>query len=170
MSFPETRPAPAVPKQFFSHCSAAASTFFYWVYTIGGELVETRRAKGLPLDSVSNSVYLMALLLSTIVVTLISSLDAFSELASEMGPKAAEPKEAILLALIAGFFILLVHTSIALVIAWFIYKRSDPSPRILYIMFSIFRLNVLTIAFLQASLNNLISLQRQAPAISLVKK
>ena len=143
------------------------------MYKIGGELIQARLEKGLPHDSVSKSVYLMAVVVSTILLTLGSSLDIFSELSAEAGPHANSPEEALLIALVAGVFILAAHTAVALVITWFIYKRSDPSPRILYIMFSIFRIHILTTAFLQASLNDAIArtaVETTQPAVSLYKK
>ena len=42
---------------------------------------------------------------------------------------------------------------------WLIYRRQSPHPRILYMFLAIFQLQFLTIAFLQASLNDGISSQ-----------
>ena len=43
------------------------------------------------------------------------------------------------------------------ILFWIIYRRSDENPRVLYLLMAILRVNIFAIAFLQASVNDVIA-------------
>ena len=136
--------------------------FYYWLYKISGELVEARREKGLPLDAVSNTTYTITVVVTSLVSVLLSILQTLGELPPRAYQELSDGES--LAAGIAALFVisvfwLVVQTIIAAGILWLVYRRKDPHPRILYMLLAIFRIQILTIAFLQASLNDGISSQ-----------
>ena len=57
------------------------------------------------------------------------------------------------------FWVFIVNVAIqgglAALLLWFVYKRSNPSPRILYVLMFLLRTNIFTLGFLQDSLNDI---------------
>ena len=136
--------------------------FYYWLYKISDELVEARREKGLPLDAVSNTTYTVTVIVTSPVSVLFSILHTLGDLPPRAYQELSDGKS--LAAGIAALFVisvfwLVVQTIIAGGILWIVYRRKNPHPRILYMLLSIFRIQIFTIAFLQASLNDGISSQ-----------
>ena len=136
--------------------------FYYWLYKISDELVEARREKGLPLDAVSNTTYTVTVIVTSPVSVLFSILHTLGDLPPRAYQELSDGKS--LAAGIAALFVisvfwLVVQTIIAGGILWIVYRRKNPHPRILYMLLAIFRIQIFTIAFLQASLNDGISSQ-----------
>lgn len=132
--------------------------FYYWLYKISGELVEARREKGLPLDAVSNTTYAVTVVVISLPSILLSILQipdrVYQELFSREVLSTSTSAMLIVIALE-----LALKAAIAIGSLWLIYRRQSPHPRILYMFLAIFQLQFLTIAFLQASLNDGISSQ-----------
>lgn len=132
--------------------------FYYWLYKISGELVEARREKGLPLDAVSNTTYAVTVVVISLPSILLSILQipdrVYQELFSREVLSTSTSAMLIVIALE-----LALKAAIATGSLWLIYRRQSPHPRILYMFLAIFQLQFLTIAFLQASLNDGISSQ-----------
>lgn len=142
--------------------------FYYWLYKISGELVEARREKGLSLDPVSNATYVLTIVLTSLLALGVSILQTMADIPEGTFQDLSEGETIVagLVAfLIVGIFCFVVQTVIAAGILWIVYQRKDPNPRILYMLLAIFRTQILTIAFLQASLNDAISIasRKEAP-------
>ncbi len=134
--------------------------FLYWVYKISGELVETRREMGLALDPVEKSMYAIVIVIMTFMATGFSILESVVDtIAGAEGTNVTEEELFILIIAVlfgAGMLYFFVNCIISAVILYVVYKRKDPNPRILYMLMVIFRTNFLTVAFIQASLNDAI--------------
>ncbi len=131
--------------------------FYYWLYKISGELVEARREMGLALDSVKNSLYTVAIVFMTLVATALSVLGAIGDMPPELyqdlnHSESLVPMLIYLLVVITSCFVL--QCAISAFLLWFVYKRTDPNPRIVYMLMAVLRLNIVTLAFVQASFNN----------------
>ncbi len=131
--------------------------FYYWLYKISGELVEARREMGLALDSVKNSLYTVAIVFMTLVATALSVLGAIGDMPPELyqdlnHSESLVPMIIYLLVVITSCFVL--QCAISAFLLWFVYKRTDPNPRIVYMLMAVLRLNIVTLAFVQASFNN----------------
>ena len=131
--------------------------FYYWLYQISGELVEARREKGLSLDAISNATYPVTIVVTSLLAVVFSMLQSLGEI-PESAYQDLSNGEALVAGLLAllivGIFWLVVQTVIAAGLLWLVYRRKDPNPRILYMLLGIFRTQILTTAFLQASLND----------------
>ena len=132
--------------------------FYYWLYKISGELVEARREKGLPLDAVSNTTYAVTVVVISLPSILLSILQIPDRVYQELFSREvlSTSTSAMLIVIALG---LALKAAIATGSLWLIYRRQSPHPRILYMFLAIFQLQFLTIAFLQASLNDGISSQ-----------
>lgn len=134
--------------------------FYYWLYKISGELIEARQEKGLPLDAVSNATYTVTVVITSLLAVLLSSLQSMGEIPEDVYQDLSDI-ETLVAGLIAfaivGSFWLIFHTFIAAVLLWFVYRRKEQSPRIVYMLLALFRIQILTAAFLQASLNDAIT-------------
>lgn len=127
---------------------------YYWIYKIGGELVEARYRMGLALDVVEKKIYRNVILIMTLVSIGISGLQiflqAFDDEYANMNPD---------LVFMLLFWVFIVNVAIqgglAALLLWFVYKRSNPSPRILYVLMFLLRTNIFTLGFLQDSLNDI---------------
>lgn len=127
------------------------------MYKIGGELVEARRSLGLKLDAVSNMTYTIVIIAMTFVVTAVSSLQAIGNLPEDAFDGMSDDAAVLTILLFllgASIVIFLVQCILSALLLFLVYKRSDPNPRILYVALSILRTNIFTLAFLQASLND----------------
>ena len=127
---------------------------YYWIYKIGGELVEARYRMGLALDVVEKKIYRNVIVIMTLVSIGISGLQimlqAFDDEYANMNPD-------LLFMLLLWVFILnvAIQGGLAALLLWFVYKRSNPSPRILYVLMFLLRTNIFTLGFLQDSLNDI---------------
>lgn len=130
--------------------------FYYWIYKIGGELVDARRERSLPADSVSNTMYTVVTVVMTFLTALFTTLQMLGENFDAMHKGEAEIVAFGLMALLISFF---VQCIISGVIIWFIYRRSDENPRLIYILLALLRTQLFTIAFLQASFNEALTHQ-----------
>lgn len=127
---------------------------YYWIYKIGGELVEARYRMGLALDVVEKKIYRNVIVIMTLVSIGISGLQivlqSFDDEYAKMNPD---------LLLMLLFWVFIVNVAIqgglAALLLWFVYKRSNPSPRILYVLMFLLRTNIFTLGFLQDSLNDI---------------
>lgn len=131
--------------------------FYYWLYQISGELVEARRERGLSLDAISNATYTVTVVVTSLLAVIFSTLQSMGDIPESVYQDLSSG-EAVVAGLVAllviGVFWVVVQTVIAAGILWLVYRRKDPSPRILYMLLAVFRLQILTVAFLQASLND----------------
>ena len=131
--------------------------FYYWLYQISGELVEARRERGLLPDAISNATYTVTVVVTSLLAVLLSTLQSLGEIPESVYQDLSSG-EAVVAGLVAllviGVFWVVVQTVIAAGILWLVYRRKDPSPRILYMLLAVFRTQILTAAFLQASLND----------------
>ena len=131
--------------------------FYYWLYQISGELVEARREKGLSLDAISNATYTVTVVVTSLLAVIFSTLQSMGDIPESVYQDLSNG-EAVVAGLVAlliiGVFWVVVQTVIAAGILWLVYRRKDPSPRILYMLLAVFRTQILTAAFLQASLND----------------
>ena len=130
--------------------------------------MEARREKGLSLDPVSNATYVLTIVLTSLLALGVSILQTMADIPEGTFQDLSEGETIVagLVAfLIVGIFCFVVQTVIAAGILWIVYQRKDPNPRILYMLLAIFRTQILTIAFLQASLNDAISIasRKEAP-------
>ena len=139
--------------------------YMFWVYKIGDELAQYRVKKGWDMDSVSASVYTWVAVITTFLATAFGGLEfAVNFLASltDEGSTAQQisTEETIIAFLVFSFgylvIIFIVHSVFTGIILWVNYKRNDKNPSALYLVMAILRTNVLTTAFLQASLNDVI--------------
>ncbi|MCR5446606.1 MAG: DUF4234 domain-containing protein [Schwartzia sp.] len=127
---------------------------YYWIYKIGGELVEARYRMGLALDVVEKKIYRNVIVIMTLVSIGISGLQimlqAFDDEYANMNPD-------LLFMLLFWVFIInvAIQGGLAALLLWFVYKRSNPSPRILYVLMFLLRTNIFTLGFLQDSLNDI---------------
>lgn len=127
---------------------------YYWIYKIGGELVEARYRMGLALDVVEEKIYRNVIVIMTLVSIGISGLQimlqAFDDEYANMNPD-------LLFMLLFWVFIInvAIQGGLAALLLWFVYKRSNPSPRILYVLMFLLRTNIFTLGFLQDSLNDI---------------
>lgn len=127
---------------------------YYWIYKIGGELVEARYRMGLALDVVEKKIYRNVIVIMTLVSIGISGLQiilqSFDDEYAKMNPD-------LLLMLLFWAFIInaVIQGGLAALLLWFVYKRSNPSPRILYVLMFLLRTNIFTLGFLQDSLNDI---------------
>ena len=131
--------------------------FYYWLYQISGELVEARREKGLSLDAVSNATYTVTVVVTSLLAVVFSTLQSMGDIPETAYQDLSDVETLVagfVALLIVGVFWLVVQTVIAAGILWLVYRRKDPNPRILYMLLGIFRTQILTAAFLQASLND----------------
>ena len=127
---------------------------YYWIYKIGGELVEARYRMGLALDVVEKKIYRNVIVIMTLVSIGISGLQimlqAFDDEYANMNPD---------LLFMLLFWVFIVNVAIqgglAALLLWFVYKRNNPSPRILYVLMFLLRTNIFTLGFLQDSLNDI---------------
>lgn len=127
---------------------------YYWIYKIGGELVEARYRMGLALDVVEKKIYRNVIVIMTLVSIGISGLQimlqAFDDEYANMNPD---------LLFMLFFWVFIINVAIqgglAALLLWFVYKRSNPSPRILYVLMFLLRTNIFTLGFLQDSLNDI---------------
>ena len=127
---------------------------YYWIYKIGGELVEARYRMGLALDVVEKKIYRNVIVIMTLVSIGLSGLQimlqAFDDEYANMNPD---------LVFMLLFWVFIVNVAIqgglAALLLWFVYKRSNPSPRILYVLMFLLRTNIFTLGFLQDSLNDI---------------
>ena len=127
---------------------------YYWIYKIGGELVEVRHRMGLALDAVENKTYRNVILIVTLVSIGISGvqiiLQSFDDEYAKLNP------DLVFMLLLWGFIVnAAIQCLLTGLILWFVYKRSNPSPRILYVIMFLLRTNIFTLGFLQASLNDI---------------
>lgn len=127
---------------------------YYWIYKIGGELVEARYRMGLALDVVEKKIYRNVIVIMTLVSIGISGLQiilqAFDDEYAKMNP------DLLLMLLFWAFIInVVIQGGLAALLLWFVYKRSNPSPRILYVLMFLLRTNIFTLGFLQDSLNDI---------------
>jgi hypothetical protein len=127
---------------------------YYWIYKIGGELVEARYRMGLALDVVEKKIYRNVIVIMTLVSIGISGLQivlqSFDEEYAKMNP------DLLLMLLFWAFIInVVIQGGLAALLLWFVYKRSNPSPRILYVLMFLLRTNIFTLGFLQDSLNDI---------------
>ena len=131
--------------------------FYYWLYQISGELVEARRERGLSPDAISNATYTVTVVVTSLLAVIFSTLQSMGDIPESVYQDLSNG-EAVVAGLVAllviGAFWLVVQTVIAAGILWLVYRRKDPSPRILYMLLAVFRTQILTAAFLQASLND----------------
>ncbi|MGP1585944.1 MAG: DUF4234 domain-containing protein [Schwartzia sp. (in: firmicutes)] len=131
--------------------------FYYWLYQISGELVEARRERGLSPDAISNATYTVTVVVTSLLAVIFSTLQSMGDIPESVYQDLSNG-EAVVAGLVAllviGVFWVVVQTVIAAGILWLVYRRKDPSPRILYMLLAVFRLQILTAAFLQASLND----------------
>lgn len=131
--------------------------FYYWLYQISGELVEARREKGLSLDAISNATYTVTVVVTSLLAVIFSTLQSMGDIPESVYQDLSKG-EAVVAGLVAllviGVFWVVVQTVIAAGILWLVYRRKDPSPRILYMLLAVFRTQILTAAFLQTSLND----------------
>lgn len=127
---------------------------YYWIYKIGGELVEARYRMGLAIDVVEKKIYRNVIVIMTLVSIGISGLQimlqAFDDEYANMNPD-------LLFMLLFWVFIVnvVIQGGLAALLLWFVYKRSNPSPRILYVLMFLLRTNIFTLGFLQDSLNDI---------------
>lgn len=139
--------------------------FYYWLYKIGGELVALRREHGLPPDSVSNKTYMIVTVVTTVIYIVFTMLEYTLQFilsaASEAAPRQTAADDEILafgmlvLMFIIGFiFVTLLQSAFSGIVLWAVYKRKDKSPTLVYLLMALLRTYNLTIAFLQASLND----------------
>ncbi|MBQ4152564.1 MAG: DUF4234 domain-containing protein [Schwartzia sp.] len=127
---------------------------YYWIYKIGGELVEVRYRMGLALDVVEKKIYRNVIVIMTLVSIGISGLQiilqSFDDEYAKMNP------DLLLMLLFWAFIInVVIQGGLAALLLWFVYKRSNPSPRILYVLMFLLRTNIFTLGFLQDSLNDI---------------
>lgn len=127
---------------------------YYWIYKIGGELVEARYRMGLALDVVEKKIYRNVIVIMTLVSIGISGLQiilqSFDDEYAKMNP------DLLLMLLFWAFIInVVIQGGLAALLLWFVYKRSNPSPRILYVLMFLLRTNIFTLGFLQDSLNDI---------------
>ena len=127
---------------------------YYWIYKIGGELVEARYRMGLALDVVEKKIYRNVIVIMTLVSIGISGLQivlqSFDDEYAKMNP------DLLLMLLFWAFIInVVIQGGLAALLLWFVYKRSNPSPRILYVLMFFLRTNIFTLGFLQDSLNDI---------------
>lgn len=127
---------------------------YYWIYKIGGELVEARYRMGLALDVVEKKIYRNVIVIMTLVSIGISGLQiilqSFDDEYAKMNP------DFLLMLLFWAFIInVVIQGGLAALLLWFVYKRSNPSPRILYVLMFLLRTNIFTLGFLQDSLNDI---------------
>ena len=127
---------------------------YYWIYKIGGELVEARYRMGLALDVVEKKIYRNVIVIMTLVSIGISGLQiilqSFDDEYAKMNP------DLLLMLLFWAFIInVVIQGGLAALLLWFVYKRSNPSPRILYVLIFLLRTNIFTLGFLQDSLNDI---------------
>ena len=127
---------------------------YYWIYKIGGELVEARYRMGLALDVVEKKIYRNVIVIMTLVSIGISGLQiilqAFDDEYANMNP------DLVFMLLFWAFIInVVIQGGLAALLLWFVYKRSNPSPRILYVLMFLLRTNIFTLGFLQDSLNDI---------------
>ena len=131
--------------------------FYYWLYQISGELVEARRERGLSPDAISNATYTVTVVVTSLLAVIFSTLQSMGDIPESVYQDLSNG-EAVVAGLVAlliiGVFWVVVQTVIAAGILWLVYRRKDPSPRILYMLLAVFRTQILTAAFLQASLND----------------
>ena len=131
--------------------------FYYWLYQISGELVEARRERGLSPDAISNATYTVTVVVTSLLAVIFSTLQSMGDIPESVYQDLSNG-EAVVAGLVAlliiGVFWVVAQTVIAAGILWLVYRRKDPSPRILYMLLAVFRTQILTAAFLQASLND----------------
>ena len=131
--------------------------FYYWLYQISGEMVEARRERGLSPDAISNATYTVTVVVTSLLAVIFSTLQSMGDIPESVYQDLSNG-EAVVAGLVAlliiGVFWVVVQTVIAAGILWLVYRRKDPSPRILYMLLAVFRTQILTAAFLQASLND----------------
>ena len=151
---PKTPPGGKVVLLTFITCSLY---FYYWLYQISGELVEARRERGLSPDAISNATYTVTVVVTSLLAVIFSTLQSMGDIPESVYQDLSNG-EAVVAGLVAlliiGVFWVVVQTVIAAGILWLVYRRKDPSPRILYMLLAVFRTQILTAAFLQASLND----------------
>ena len=127
---------------------------YYWIYKIGGELVEARYRMGLALDVVEKKIYRNVIVIMTLVSIGISGLQII--LQSFDGEYAKMNPDLLLMLLFWAFIInVVIQGGLAALLLWFVDKRSNPSPRILYVLMFLLRTNIFTLGFLQDSLNDI---------------
>lgn len=139
--------------------------FYYWLYKIGGELIDLRRKNGLPPDSVSNKTYMIVTVIVSVLYVVVTMLNYTIQFLISATAGAA-PRHAqlhdeklafgiIVLMVVVGFIIVaIVHSVIAGIVLWSVYKRKDDSPILVYMLMALLRTYGLTIGFLQHSLND----------------
>jgi hypothetical protein len=127
---------------------------YYWIYKIGGELVEARYRMGLALDVVEKKIYRNVIVIMTLVSIGISGLQiilqSFDDEYAKMNPDLL-----LMLLFWACIINVVIQGGLAALLLWFVYKRSNPSPRILYVLMFLLRTNIFTLGFLQDSLNDI---------------
>lgn len=136
--------------------------FYYWLYKISGELVEARREMGLALDAVSNGMYTAVIVVMTFVSAGLSVLRTLAEIPEDAFADMDDVETflaVLLVAVGASIVFFIVQCIISAIILWIVYRRSDPNPRIVYMLMGLLRTQILTLAFLQASLNDAIQAQ-----------
>ena len=101
--------------------------------------------------------YTVVTLVMTFVSTIFATLQMVGNFADVQDQMSVEELLAVgAVALLGALFIQCVLSGI---IIWFVYRRSDPSPRLIYILLTIMRTYFFTIAFLQASFNEALTHQ-----------
>ncbi|WP_462332740.1 DUF4234 domain-containing protein [Schwartzia sp. (in: firmicutes)] len=127
---------------------------YYWIYQLGGELVETRYRMGIALDSVANKTYKKVIVITTLIMIGLSAIQGVGNYINcvDSGFKS---DAAMWVAMGAFLFNVVVAVAFSALLLWFVYKRSNPSPRILYVLMFLLRTNIFTLGFLQASLNDI---------------
>lgn len=145
--------------------------FYYWLYQISGELVESRRERGLPFDAFSKTTYTVTVITTALLVVIGFTLQNLNDIPARTYQNFSYVETLMAFLFIgvfwlviqaiiaASIFLIVVQTVIAAGILWIVYRRKDPHPRILYMLLAIFQIQIFTIAFLQASLNGGISSQ-----------
>ncbi len=129
---------------------------YYWFYKVGGSLVEARRSRGLSLDSVSNMTYAV----TTVVLTVLGILWSIcTQVGDYLGAMEQGEDPMVVIGVIGVSLAASICFSIftACVLLYIVYRRADENPRIVYILMAILRTNLFTIAFLQASVNDLLA-------------
>lgn len=143
--------------------SVITCTFYsyYWYYKAGDELVEARRERGLPLDVIKNKTYAIIAVVMAVVILIIDALRVAADVGLNFEDKMSRDPGfcgiLVVTVLVMMIGALIFQCIITGILFWIIYRRSDENPRVLYLLMAILRVNIFAIAFLQASVNDVIA-------------
>lgn len=143
--------------------SVITCTFYsyYWYYKAGDELVEARRERGLPLDVIKNKTYAIIAVVMAVVILVIDALRVAADVGLNFEDKMSRDPGfcgiLVVTVLVMMIGALIFQCIITGILFWIIYRRSDENPRVLYLLMAILRVNIFAIAFLQASVNDVIA-------------